>query len=97
MQKIINLSQLMGNQSLNLSSQDLSYSGAYRVCIEETWKPDMLAFAIMNVATIIAIFILHKKGRPDLGDRLINVLFLVNVFALAMNIVIALGFKFLPV
>lgn len=96
MPSIINVSNLMNGTSLNLS-KELSDAGAYRVCVEENWSPNMLIFSLLNVVTIAIMMYLHKKNLPGKADRLVNVLFLFNVFALAMNIVIALGFKFLPV
>lgn len=99
MPNIINITEHLGRPligSVNIS-KGLSDAGAYGVCIEEVWQPSMLLLAFLNVITIVAMMILHKKGKPEKADRLINILFLVNVFALTMNVVIALGFKFLPV
>lgn len=64
--------------------------------IHEHWSPNMLLFSMLNVITIAIMMVLHKKNMPGKADRLINILFIFNVFALAMNVFIALGFKFLP-
>jgi len=85
------------NDSLLNISRELSSSGAYSVCIEEKWQLDMMAFALLNVITLVVMMILQKKGNYALSDRLINILFLVNVFALTVNVVISMGLKFLPV
>lgn len=90
-----NISELIINGTLNLS-EELRGAGAYGVCIQENWSPNMLAFSLLNVVTIIIMMVLHKKGHPGRADRLVNILFIFNVFALAMNAVIMLGFKFLP-
>lgn len=84
------------DEALNLS-RELSETGAYRICLTENWSPNMLAFSLLNVITIAIMMILHKKGMPGKADMLVNILFLFNVFALAMNTFIMLGFKFLPI
>ena len=58
---------------------------------------NIILFSLMNVITLIAILIFQKKRKYDLSDRAINILFLVNVFGLTANIVMALGLKFIPV
>jgi multisubunit Na+/H+ antiporter MnhF subunit len=87
---------MMNNATINVSEIARS-TGAYKICIEENWSMNIIAFSMINIITIMAMMILHKKGKPGQSDRLINILFLFNVFALTVNVVIALGLKFLPV
>lgn len=95
MWNITNITMAVNESFINVS--EISSAGAYRICINENWSPNMMLFSLLNVITIVIMMALHKKNMPGRADRLVNVLFLFNVFALAMNIVIALGFKFLPV
>lgn len=81
---------------INLTGE-LSNAGAYQICVKEIWSMNIIVFSLINVITIAIMMILHKKGKPGLADRGLNILFIINVFALTVNVVIALGFKFLPV
>jgi len=75
---------------------DVTTVGAYRTCIDEIYQMDIIMFSLLNVITLIAMMYLQKKGKYKESDRGINILFLMNVFALTANIVIAMGLKFYP-
>lgn len=90
------ITNLTAFQNVSDLANQLREDGIYGICIQENWSPNMLFFSLLNVITIAIMLILHKKGKPEKADRLVNILFIFNVFALAMNTVIMLGFKFLP-
>lgn len=65
-------------------------------CVYDEFSFDAGMLSFLNMVTLGVMLYLHRKGKIELHDRGVNILFLVNVFAFFGNLFILLGFKFFP-